>query len=272
MDAALDDGPERLPGLVRAGELGVPGATAIQPAQGALHALAREIVRRLAGNDVIERHGDVRAERPLNLHRPLRGERAVGAVDVALEVDALLGDPPEAFQREDLKASRVGEHRALPRGEPVEPAHRLDHFLAGPEVEVVRVAENDLGAGAAHVGRAEAADDPMGADRHERRRLHLAMRQRERAGARGAVRALQPEGESHSSGEVTQPVTRPPSLADRAQHALDLPPMHEVVGRHEPQHQVHAFLAALAVQPDPRQLRRRSVRQSARFAVRSTLS
>ena len=43
--------------------------------------------------------------------------------------------PPESV--------RIGP---APPGERVQPAELLDHVLAGPEVEVVRVAEDDLGA------------------------------------------------------------------------------------------------------------------------------
>ena len=43
----------------------------------------------------------------------------------------------------------------------------LDHLLAGAEVEMVGVAEDDLGTGAAHVAGIETADHAVGAHRHE---------------------------------------------------------------------------------------------------------
>ena len=114
----------------------------------------------------------------------------VRAVHVALEGDAVLRDPPQPLEREDLEAAGVGEHRAVPGGEAVQAAHVADHRLAGPEVQMVGVAEDDLRAGAAHVGGAQAADDAVGADRHERGGLDLAVGEGERAGARGAGGAL----------------------------------------------------------------------------------
>ena len=111
----------------------------------------RQLVRRLAGHDVVERHGDVGAEGPLDLHGALGRERAVGAVDVALELDAVLADASEALEREHLEAAGIGEHRARPGGEAVEPAHRANHLLAGAEMQMVGVAEDDLRAGARHV-------------------------------------------------------------------------------------------------------------------------
>ena len=106
----------RLPARSALRQLGVPRRRQpVQPPERPLHPFPRELVRRLARHHVIERHRDVGAQRPLDLHRALGGERAVGAVDVALELDAVLGDLPEPLEREDLEAARVGEHRAAPR-------------------------------------------------------------------------------------------------------------------------------------------------------------
>ena len=68
-------------------------------------------------------------------------------------------------------------------------------LLAGPEVEVVRVAEDDLRAGAADLVGMEPADGGVGADRHERRRLHRSVREGERAGAGAAVGGIESEVE-----------------------------------------------------------------------------
>src|SRR5213592_2975855 len=64
---------------------------------------------RASGNHVIEGHGDVGTERPLNLNGTLGGQCAPAAVDVALKLDAVLVDFPEALEGEDLKAARVRE-------------------------------------------------------------------------------------------------------------------------------------------------------------------
>ena len=73
----------------------------------------------------------------------------------------------------------------------------LPLFLAacGAEVEVIRVAEDDLRAGAADLVGMDAAHRPVGAHRHERRRLHRAVRQREGARTRRAAGGLEPEVE-----------------------------------------------------------------------------
>src|SRR3546814_1972417 len=70
-------------------------------------------------------------------------------------------------EREDLVAARVGEQVAVPVLEAVEPAHALDQLRAGLEHEVVRVAEDDLGAEVLQVGRRQRADRAAGAYGHE---------------------------------------------------------------------------------------------------------
>ena len=71
-----------------------------------------------------------------------RVARAV--VDVA-ERDAVVVDGGERVaEREDLEAARVGQDRPVPAHEPVQPAELGDQLVAGPEVQVVGVAEQDL--------------------------------------------------------------------------------------------------------------------------------
>ena len=107
------------------------------------------------------------------------------------KVDAVLLDPAETLEREDLEPARVGEHRSVPGGEAVETAHGSHHVLTRAEVQVIGVAEDDLRAGAADVGGTEAADDAMGAHRHEGGRADGAVRKREGSRASGAEGALE---------------------------------------------------------------------------------
>jgi hypothetical protein len=69
----------------------------------------------------------------------------------------------------------------------VQPAELGDHLVARAEVQVVRVAENDLRADRTQLVGVEALDRPFCPDRHERGRLHLPVCGTEDAGARGAV-------------------------------------------------------------------------------------
>jgi hypothetical protein len=67
-----------------------------------------------------------------------------GAVDVALERDALIGDAVDVGEREHLEPAAVGEDRPRPGHEAVQVAEVGDDPLAWAEHEVVRVAQDDL--------------------------------------------------------------------------------------------------------------------------------
>ena len=96
-------------------------------------------------------------------------------------------------QAEHLKATAVGEDRVIPADEAVKPAPARDQLVAGPQEQVIGVAEDDLGAELFQVALAHRLDGALRADRHERRRLHHAVRGRELAAARGAVDVSQRE-------------------------------------------------------------------------------
>jgi hypothetical protein len=124
---------------------------------------------------MIESHRDVRAQLPLDLDRAFGSESPKGPIDMTLELDAVLLDPAQPFEREDLKSTGIGQHGAVPGGEPVQPSHGLDHALTRPQVQVVGIAQNDLGAGAANVPRAQPSDDSVSTHWHERRSPDLTM-------------------------------------------------------------------------------------------------
>jgi hypothetical protein len=142
---------------------------------------------------MVEGHRDVCAQLPLNLGGALRGQHAQRTIDMALKFDPMLLDSAQPLQGEHLETTRVGEHRAVPGGEPVQSTHRLHDVLARAEMQVVGVAQDDLGAGAADITRAEPADHGVSTDRHERRRSHVSMRQRESSRPGKPGRALEVE-------------------------------------------------------------------------------
>ena len=84
--------------------------------------------------------------------------------------------PPESV--------RIGPSQ---RHERVQSAELCDQVFARAEVQVVRVAEDDLRAERAQLVRVDALDRSFRPDRHERRRRDVAVRGVEDAGARGAV-------------------------------------------------------------------------------------
>ena len=115
-------------------------------------------------------------------------EARLGAVVHGAERHAVVVERGDRVaQREDLEAARVGEDRPAPAGERVDPAELLDDRLAGSEVEVVRVGEDDVGAERAHLVRVERLDGSLRPDGHEGRRPDLPVRRGEHAGASRAV-------------------------------------------------------------------------------------
>ena len=69
----------------------------------------------------------------------------------------------------------------------MQPAHRPDHVLARTQVEVICIAEDDLGPRALHLTGVKTAYGAVGSHRHEGRGLDGAVGQHETAGARVAV-------------------------------------------------------------------------------------
>ena len=82
---------------------------------------------------------------PLDLDGELGREPGRGAVVDVAERDAVVVDRGERVaQREDLEAAGVGQDRPVPAHEAVQAAELGDQLVAGPEVQVVGVAEQDL--------------------------------------------------------------------------------------------------------------------------------
>ena len=79
--------------------------------------------------------------------------------------------PPESVS--------IGRCQVVKRWRP--PSARID-LLTGPEMQMIGVAQDDLGAGPPHLVGVQAADRALGADRHERGRVHRAVRQLEHSG------------------------------------------------------------------------------------------
>ena len=164
-----------------------PRAAARRPAHRALHRFRRGVARGRIGQALVEHHRDVRAEPGLDVDGPLGRELMPRAVEVRLELGAVLADDPPLGEAEHLKAAAVGEHRAIPADESMQAAPPRDQLVAGPEEQVIGVAEDDLGAAVGDVAVQGGLDRSLRADGHERRRLHDAVRRLEAAEAGRAV-------------------------------------------------------------------------------------
>ena len=174
---------------------------ALAPAQRKLHRALDIAAFRRQPHAFVHLHGDVGAEQPLHLDRALRRQLDLGAVDMRAKRHGLLAHLAQFRQRHHLKAAGIGQHRTAPAGEFLQAAERCDALRTGPQHQMVGIAEHDIGAGIAHLAPVHALHRPRGADRHEGRRLHHAVRRRQFSGARLAVGRDEIEviGKAHSS-------------------------------------------------------------------------
>jgi hypothetical protein len=108
------------------------------------------------------------------------------------ERHAVVVHPPQLGQAEDLEAARIGQDRSVPGHEPMQPAQARDPFGGGPQVEVIRVSEDHLGAGSVQVARCQRLDRGLSTDRHELWCLDRAVR-RHNAAQPGAADGGRPE-------------------------------------------------------------------------------
>ncbi len=192
--AALGDPEEELAVGARRGEL------ARGPLRRPVRRLSQVVCRRAGREADVEAHRDVRAEPPLDLGGQL-GREAGGlpVVDGAERHPVVVGGDDRVAEGEDLEPARVREDRPVPGHEPVQSAELADQLRAGPEVQVVRVAEQDRRAELAQADGVEGLDGRLRPDRHERRRGHVAVRRAEDAGARRAL------GSGHREAHDTIP-------------------------------------------------------------------
>ena len=126
---------------------------------------------------LVEHHHDVAAQRQLDVDGRLRREHVAVAVEMRLEHHALFGDLAQPAQAEDLEAAGIGEDRPRPVHELVQPAEPPDRLVPRPQIQMIGVAENDLGVEIVdQIPRQQALDGGLRPDRHEHRRLDVAMR------------------------------------------------------------------------------------------------
>ena len=99
------------------------------------------------------------------------------AIEMGAEAHAFVSDFAELGEAVNLEAAGVSEHGARPADEAMQAAHAADGFVTGAQVEVIGVAENDLGAERFNHVLRYGFDAAGRADRHEDRSFHHLVRQ-----------------------------------------------------------------------------------------------
>jgi hypothetical protein len=116
---------------------------------------------------LVEGHDDVCAESDLDVDGVLGGEEMRAAVEVGAELNAVGGDFAEGVKGEDLKAAGVSEDGARPTDEAMQAAHATDGLVAGTQIEMVSVAEDDFDAEGFERVLRDGFDGALRADGHE---------------------------------------------------------------------------------------------------------
>ena len=130
---------------------------------------------------LVETHNNICAESDLDVDGVLGGEEVRAAVQMRAELDAVVGNFAERTEGEDLKAAGVSEERARPTHEFMKAAHAANGFVAGAEIEMVGVAEDDFCAEGFERVLRDGFDGALRADGHEDWGLDGLMRQKKTA-------------------------------------------------------------------------------------------
>ena len=170
------------------------GLAAGQPADRPLAAGLGIVVLGRVLDALVKGHGDGGAQIGLDPDALLRAHKDAAAVQMGGKGDPLLGDLAQLGQAEHLEAAAVGQDRPVPAGELVQPAHLGHQLVSRAEMQVVGVAEHDLGADLLEVLGGQPALDGAGG-RHvlERGGLHRAVDGAKFAPAGGVLLFQEPE-------------------------------------------------------------------------------
>ena len=117
---------------------------AAQPPRGARHALFQRSAIHATRRTFIQSHDDIGTQIRLNLHGAFGAQEMTGSIYMALKSDAFFTDLSHGGERKNLKAATVREDGSIPSHECVESAEPRHQFVAGPQTQVIGVAENHL--------------------------------------------------------------------------------------------------------------------------------
>src|SRR5260370_14004833 len=121
-------------------------------------------------------------------------------VQVRAKGHAFIAHLAQIGQAENLEAARVGKNGAIPRHEPVQPAHLANRFDPRPQKKMVSIAQQNLDAKFfKHILR-DALDRTERPNRHKHGRLDLSMRSDEPTGASRAASSFNLQANRHCGG------------------------------------------------------------------------
>src|SRR6266446_2867289 len=125
------------------------------------------VARRGRFDTFIEDHGDIRAEGELNLYGFFRGEEMLRTVEMRAEAHAFVGHFSKRGETEDLVAAGIGKDGAGPGHELVQAAELAHKFVAGTQIKMIGIREDDFRAEVFERFLGERFDGGLGANGHE---------------------------------------------------------------------------------------------------------
>ncbi len=164
---------------------------AARPANGPQHRVMGVLVRNRVRRAFIKGHENIAAESELDVDGGFGRELVRVAIEVGLEADAVFGDFAKFAEAEYLEAAGIGEDGSRPVHKLVQAAKLANGLVAGPQIKMIGVAEENANAEIVEqVALREAFDRGLGADGHKDGRRDGAVRRMENTDARARGGAL----------------------------------------------------------------------------------
>src|SRR6266446_1063996 len=142
-------------------------ASASSPRGGSCDGGFGMVARRGRFDTFIEDHGDIRAERELNLYGLLRGKEMLRTIEMRAEAHAFVGHFSKRGETEDLVTAGIGKDGARPGHELMQAAELAHEFMAGTQIKMIGIREDDFRAEVFERFLGERFDGGLGANGHE---------------------------------------------------------------------------------------------------------
>src|SRR5918994_1690508 len=121
---------------------------------------------------LVEHHRNIRSELRLNVDRRLRCQQMLAAVEMRAERRALFVHFAPCREAEHLIPAAVSEDGLVPSDECVETTELSDTRSTRPQVKMIGIGEDDLGAQVVEIAMRHGFHGALSADSHERGRLN----------------------------------------------------------------------------------------------------
>ena len=118
---------------------------ALQPPGRTVYGICYILPVRQGRRTFVKGHGNGRAQVGLDLHALFRSHEDLGPVNMGTEPDAFLLDFTQLRQRKDLEAARIRQDGPVPSHEVMQSAQLMDGPVSRPDMQMVGIAEGDLG-------------------------------------------------------------------------------------------------------------------------------